>query len=107
MHRLEALQKIAILLGGTLSLPVQAALRGEKTNTHFLDIPSDQQTLISDLAEVIMPETTTPGAKKAGVDEFIVRVIEDCTAKAEQEKFLQGLQKVNTLSQNSFKKPFL
>jgi hypothetical protein len=106
MHRREALQKLAILLGGTLSFPVQAALRGEKINSIPLDIPSDQRALISHLAEVILPETDTPGAKKAGVDKFIVRVIEDCTAKTEQEKFLQGLQKVDYLSQKAYSKPF-
>jgi hypothetical protein len=106
MHRREALQKLAILLGGTLSLPVQAALLGEKRNFTPIDIPSDQQALITQLAEVIMPETDTPGAKKAGVGEFIVRVIKDCSSAEEQQKFMQGLQKTDTLSQSSFGKPF-
>ncbi|QHT71519.1 gluconate 2-dehydrogenase subunit 3 family protein [Rhodocytophaga rosea] len=106
MHRREALQKLAILLGGTLSLPAQAALLGEKINSIAIDIPTDQQELISELADVIMPETENPGAKKAGVGKFIVRVIQDCTAKEEQDKFLQGLQKINTLSQTTYSKSF-
>ncbi len=106
MHRREALQKLAILLGGTLSLPAHAALLGEKINSIAIDIPSDQQELISELAEVIMPETDNPGAKKAGVGKFIVRVIQDCTAKEEQDKFLQGLQKTNMWSQSTYSKPF-
>jgi hypothetical protein len=106
MHRREALQKLALFLGTTLSLPVQAALLGEKRDSGPIDIPSDQQALITQLAEVIMPETQSPGAKKAGVGSFIVRVIKDCSSAEEQQKFVQGLQKTDTLSQSTFGKPF-
>lgn len=106
IHRREALQKLALLIGGTLSLPVQAALRGEVLNTRIIDIPADQQALIEVLAEVIMPATDTPGARIAGVGPFIVRVIRDCTSASEQEKFLQGVQKTSTLSQQTFGKPY-
>ncbi len=106
MHRREALQRLAILLGGTLSLPVQAALRGERINAASLDIPAGRQALIADLAEVIMPATDTPGAREAGVGKFIVRVIADCTAKPEQDKFMAGLSKTDALSQSAFGKPF-
>jgi hypothetical protein len=106
MHRREALQKLAILFGGTLSLPVQAALLGEKTNPIPIDIPAHQQTLIAHLAEVIMPATDTPGAKAAGVDGFVVRVIRDCTAKPAQEQFMEGLRKTDAISQSAFSKPF-
>jgi hypothetical protein len=107
MHRREALQKLAILLGGTLSLPVQAALLGEKLNLVPIDIPDDQQALIDELAETIMPATDTPGAKDAGVGKFIVHVIQDSTSKTGQDAFLQGLKNTNALSQATFGKPFI
>lgn len=105
--RREAIQRLAILLGGTLSLPAQAALLGQKINTEPVDLPADQQALIASLAEVIIPATDTPGAKEAGVGSFIVRVIRDCTGKDQQTKFLEGLQKTNVLSQKAFSKPFV
>lgn len=106
IHRREALQKLALLIGGTLSFPVQAALQGRILNMTPIDIPPAQQALIADLAEVIMPATDTPGAKLAGVGSFIVRVIRDCTSAPAQEKFLQGLQTTNTLSQQTFGKVY-
>ncbi len=106
MHRREALQKMALLLGGTLSFPVQAALRGKKLNAVSIDIPPDYRVLIAHMAEVIMPQTATPGAKQALVDSFIVRVIEDCSSEDERNKFLEGLQKTQTMSQHTFGKPF-
>ena len=104
--RREALQRLAILLGGTLSLPLQTALAGERLNLIPINIPSDQQALIADMADVILPQTTTPGAKEAGVGPFIVRVLEDCTSNQERDNFLHGLEKTNSLSQSSFGKTF-
>lgn len=104
--RREALQRLAILVGGTLSLPVQAALRGEILNSGPIQFTAKQQLLITDLAEVIMPATNTPGAKAAGVDKFIGHVIENCTAPNQQEVFRQGLQQTDVLSQATFGKSF-
>jgi hypothetical protein len=106
MPRREALQKLAILLGGTLSFPAQAALRGEVINGLPIDIPADLQVLAANLAEVILPTTDTPGAKEAGVGGFITRVIRDCTTRSEQDKFLEGLRKTDTRSQAAFGKAF-
>lgn len=104
--RREALQRLALLVGGTLSLPVQAALRGEMLMSDPGRFSARQQLLIADLAEVIIPTTDTPGAKDAGVDQFIRHVIENCTTPAQQETFRLGLQQTDILSQAAFGKPF-
>lgn len=104
--RREALQWLAILVGGTLSSPVQAALRGEVLISDPVRFSTKQQLLIADLAEVIIPATDTPGAKAAGVDQFISYVIENCTTVTHQETFRQGLQQTDALSQATFGKSF-
>ncbi|RRB18465.1 gluconate 2-dehydrogenase subunit 3 family protein [Larkinella knui] len=106
MPRREALQRLALLVGATLSLPVQAALRGETTAEVPLIFTAPQQKLIADLAEVIIPATDTPGAKDAGVPRFIGHVIGNCTAPAQQETFQKGLQQTDALSKTAFGKPF-
>lgn len=104
--RREALQRLALLVGTTLSLPVQAALRGEARAEVPLVFSTGQQKLIADLAEVIIPATDTPGAKAAGVEQFISYVIGHCTAPAQQELFQKGLQQTDAFSQSAFGKPF-
>jgi hypothetical protein len=104
--RREALQRLALLVGTTLSLPVQAALRGETSNDVPLVFSAGQQKLIADLAEILLPATDTPGAKAAGVDQFIGYVIGHCTAPTQQETFQKGLQQTDTLSQAAFGKSF-
>jgi hypothetical protein len=104
--RREALQRLALLVGSTLSLPVQAALRGEAKNDNPIRFSADQQTLVANLADIIIPPTDTPGAKDAGVDQFIDYVIGHCSAANQQELFQRGLRQTEQLSQAAFGKPF-
>ncbi|MFC4210482.1 gluconate 2-dehydrogenase subunit 3 family protein [Pedobacter lithocola] len=67
---------------------------------------TDFKLLITELAETIIPETDTPGAKSAGVHNYIINVLHNCTSKVEQNKFLNGLESVTSFTQNKFNKPF-
>ncbi len=104
--RREAVQTLLMLIGGTLSLPVQAALLRETPTTNPASFSAEEQTLIAELAEVIIPTTNTPGAKAAGVGEFIGHIIGHCTDTNQQEAFRRGLQKANELSQSAHDKRF-
>ncbi len=106
ISRREAIQHLTLLVGAALSLPVQAALRGERLHADPIRFSPEQQSLIADLAEVIMPTTNTPGAKAAGVGDFIEHVIRYCTAPKQQEAFRQGLAQTDALSQATFGKAF-
>ncbi len=50
-----------------------------------------KKALLSELAEVIIPRTDTPGAKDAKVEDFIVEMIKCCTEPRTQHNFLSGL----------------
>ena len=81
---------------------------GEKTNFgESVPVSAEQEAFLSELADVIIPTTSTPGAKAAGVEKFIVRVMRDCFPKEDQEKFYAGLTKLNTDSRSSFGKSFV
>ena len=67
----------------------------------------EQEAFLADLADVIIPTTSTPGAKAAGVEKFIVRVMRDCYPKEDQEKFYSGLTQLNTDSRSAFGKSFV
>ena len=105
--RRDVLRRLALLTGAALSLPLQAALRGQTLNADPFRFPAGQQTLIAELAETIMPATNTPGAKAAGVGGFIEHVIGHCSDLKQQETFRKGLQQTDALSQTLFGKDFL
>jgi hypothetical protein len=51
----------------------------------------EKKSLIVELAETIIPKTSTPGAKDAKVDNYILRMLSSCATIREQHIFLDGL----------------
>jgi hypothetical protein len=107
MNRREAVQKITFLLGGAMSAPLMAGVMGEKLNFGpSLSISAEQEALLADVADVIIPTTGTPGAKAAGADKFITRILRDCYEMGDQKKFYSGLEKVDALGKEVYGKGF-
>jgi hypothetical protein len=48
-------------------------------------------SLISELVDVIIPSTETPGAKEAKVQEYVIDYMESCSSNKEYNNFLNGL----------------
>lgn len=68
---------------------------------------NNHKLLISALADTIIPETNTPGAASAGVENYIINVLVNCTSNIEQNRFLQGLQEVEIHSLEEYNKSFI
>lgn len=108
IDRREAVQRMSLLLGGTLSTQLTAGLMGQVLNEGTsVAVTEAMQALLAEVAEVIIPETDTPGAKEAGAEQFIIRVMRDCYELAPQQKFYSGLDKVNLDSQEQYQKNFI
>jgi hypothetical protein len=111
MNRRDALSRVALLMGGTLSAPTLLAF-GEGTNTHQaagadFGLNGTQRALVAEIAEHIIPKTTTPGAKEAGVGAFIELMLKDCYKAQEQQNFLEGLADVDAKAMKTYSKKFL
>jgi len=96
MNRREAIQKAAWTLGYAISASAAfGVLHGCKAKPDLVYKPvfftEDQALTVSQLAEIIMPKTTTPGAKDAGVPGFIDDLLKEVYTKEQQTKFLDGL----------------
>jgi len=108
MNRREAVQRVALMMGGVLAAPLMAGVMGQVTNSGTsVTVTAEQQAFLAEVADVIIPTTDTPGAKAAGVEKFIVRVMRDCYKKEDQEKFYAGLAKLDADSQTKFGKGFI
>lgn len=91
-------------MGGVVSAPALISiLEGCKSATDATGAPftlnPDQLSLVSEIAEVIIPKTDTPGAKDAGVGPFIEVMIKDCYSQLQGEHFVKGLAQVQEESQ--------
>jgi gluconate 2-dehydrogenase gamma chain len=96
MNRREAIQKATLALGFALSAPVlTGVLQGCKPTPELTYKPvffnEDQAQLISQLSEIILPKTATPGAIEAGVPGFIDNLIKEVYSKEDKEAFIKGL----------------
>ncbi len=112
ISRREALKRAAWILGGTVSAPtilgVLAGCQGEGTKAAFTPrtLTPDQRNTVAAIADIIIPETGTPGAKGAGVDQFVDRMLSDYYKPADRDRFLAGLTRVDARAQRLHGKPF-
>ena len=109
MERREAVKNMALALGIAVSAPTISALFGgcrSENKQNQIAFTADEELLIGEIADTILPETSTPGAKAAGVAPFIVMMVNDCYAAEDQRKFIRGLRKVDRIAQRKFNNKF-
>ena len=66
-----------------------------------------QDATVTTIAELIIPETETPGAKGAKVNEFIDLLLTEWYEPTETKEFLAGLSDVDARSRKQFSKDFV
>ena len=102
MRRREVVQ----FLGAALALPfiprgAQAAIKlGEDLHLRvgdaaFRTLDADQRALVTNIAEMIIPETDTPGATSVKVPEFIDLILTERATDEEKAAFLAGLHDID------------
>ncbi|TCC88318.1 gluconate 2-dehydrogenase subunit 3 family protein [Pedobacter hiemivivus] len=111
MNRREAVRNVAFLMGGALSATtIGVFLEGCNSPTTKAKgslFTEDQQKLITEVADIIIPTTSSPGAKAAGVGPFITMMIKDCYPDEAQQAFVKGLEDLEKQAKDEYKKSFL
>ncbi|HVV54153.1 MAG TPA: gluconate 2-dehydrogenase subunit 3 family protein [Mucilaginibacter sp.] len=105
MDRRTALKNLALVISSAALLP---RCTEHKPVAHFsnFDVSLDQQDLITDMAETIIPKTSTPGAKDLNLYDFVMLMLNDCSKKDDQKAFFKGLDEFNSLTQKTYGKAF-
>ena len=106
INRREALSRVALIMGGTV-LGAEAFLSGCKTNTKGVSFSKDDIAFLNEVAETIIPTTSTPGAKEAKVGEFMQVMVSDCYEEKDQAIFLEGIKKLDEASKKLNSKSFM
>jgi hypothetical protein len=111
--RRRAIARVAYLLGGALAAPTVAGVlagcerRAPEAAKAASSLGAERKELVATLAEHILPETDTPGARSAGVHDFIDVMMAEYYPPEERERFLAGLARVDQRSQRAFGAAFL
>src|SRR5437867_7150759 len=104
-----------MLLGGAISAPTLAGALSRSTRPAWATsrqwaprtLSPAQLELVAVIAEHIIPETDTPGARAAGVHRFVDTLLTDHYPAAERDRFLAGLGGVDARSRSRHRKPFV
>src|SRR5690606_35994456 len=98
MKRREAIKSVALLMGSALSLSTLAVFQSGcnpsvDKQTGVFDL--DQKDLFDDIADIILPETTSPGAREAQVGIVIATILEDCYKLEDQTLVISSLEGID------------
>src|SRR3989442_5504288 len=112
MDRREAIRLLATAAGLSLvPQELRALLREARAEIGALPalrtLDAHQNETVTTMAEMIIPETETPGAKAAHVNEFIDLILTEWHNDEERTRFLHGLADVDVRSHKLFGKDFV
>jgi hypothetical protein len=108
MNRRDAISRVALVMGGTL-VGAEFLLSGCKTKTASVQdlFDADHVAFLNEVADTILPETKTPGAKAAKVGDFMAVMVRDCYEPADQDIFLKGTGQIDDAANKKFSKKFM
>ena len=89
IDRREALRRGALVLAGLLAGCEARRAPAAGWRPRVLD--TDQAEMVATIAEHILPETDTPGARAVGVHRFIDAMVAESYAADERQQFLTAL----------------
>ena len=105
MNRRELLQRTSLVIGGSL-IGADSLLAKNIDWDTLDDLPEDskgiglfskgQIKMMNEVADTIIPDTNTPGAKAAKVGQFMAVIVSDCYEPDAQKRFMDGLTTLET-----------
>ena len=101
--RREAVARVAALLGGVALIGGSALITGcrtERTTAAFTPFTPDEIAYLDEIADTILPATSTPGAKAAKTGEFMARMVTDSYNDKDQETLRAGMVKLDDASKD-------
>lgn len=109
MNRRDLLKLIAIATGLPLigaDIVTAAENAAKPAGKAHVFSPEDIR-LLDEVAETIIPRTSTPGAKDAAVGAFMAVYVADCYTDEQRTLFLSAIQEIEKRSHAEHKKAFL
>ena len=104
ISRREAILRVSALLGGVALIGSGALISGcraEKTGTAAsTPFTADDIAYLDEIADTILPTTSTPGAKAAKTGAFMALMVTDTYHADDEKTFREGMRKLDDLSKS-------
>src|SRR5580692_4539741 len=106
MNRRKAISRIILAgIGGTLAFGGYKWYEANKTPD--LSWLEQQKDLLAALADTIIPPTGSPGAGAAGVQDFMLTLLKDCTDRRSLNNFIDGLKDLQSHCRSKYQASFI
>jgi hypothetical protein len=105
MDRREAIRRVSVLLGGAALVGGDALLAGcgreRPVAVPYGSFSVENIEFLDEVAETILPETSTPGAKAANTGAFMALMVTDSYDEADREIFRAGMRTIDEISRST------
>ena len=92
INRRTAIRQLAIISAGAALLPSCLHPHAKPSvSLKNITLTGDQEKSLEELTATLIPTDTTPGARDVSAHLLVLRMVDDCSPKADQEKFIKGL----------------
>lgn len=100
LNRRKLLKNVVLMTGGALSSSVIAGVMSGALAQESIDVDNpvfsqEQLRLVTEVANMIIPDTDTPGAKAALVHDYIHAIVGDWYNDEERMNFMTGLKAID------------
>lgn len=106
VNRRIAIKQLAVISAVAVLAPSCSTGKGPSRLFKNIKATEDHDSLITALADTILPKSSTPGAVELKVPEFMAKMIDDCMKEEDQIKWLGGANKFDAEIQESAGKLF-
>ncbi|MEP6735434.1 MAG: gluconate 2-dehydrogenase subunit 3 family protein [Chryseolinea sp.] len=110
MNRRDAIARVGLLVGGTVigaEVFLSGCARHSTEEVSSIGFSNDVVFLMDEVGEGILPTTaSSPGAKAAGIGDFMKIIVTDCYEPSEQKLFMDGIDLLQNASKQKFDKTF-
>lgn len=99
--RREAILRVSALLGGVALVGGSALLTGCRDENTDAPFTADEIAYLDEVAETILPQTSTPGAKAAKTGAFMALIVTDSYSPRDRKIFREGMRKLDKASRKA------
>jgi hypothetical protein len=113
IHRREAIRRVGLMLGGISFVGGTALLtacereRPAAGTSRIGEFTADDIAFLDEVADTMLPETSTPGAKAARTGAFMALMVTDTYEPKDQQVFREGMRKLNEASRQANNTDFM
>lgn len=109
MNRRELLKMVslatgAVVIGGELFI---SGCKNTDSSAGMAAFTDTDITFLNEVADTILPTTSSPGAKAANVGKFMTVMVNDCYTEKDQKAFHTGIKTLNDAAEKKYKKGFV